>query len=548
MISRTKQSLAAEQKFLNKIAEKGGKALSDYKSAREKVTISCKNGHIFQVSPHHVNSDGQWCKDCPSEETLEIMNTLFRRVGEKRGSVLGQFIKAKDPILLQCEHGHQWKTTPTIICKTERWCRECEKIQQIPYETIVRNTIQYRGGILIGPYSHTPTSKILIQCQEFHNFEMTPGNILLGNWCKNCSKYSSEAFKSKLQKIIAEKEGELIDSYINSRTPITVRCHNSHIWNPYPGHIVNDNSWCPLCPTAISLKAQEDFMQILTNKGGNLLSDYVNNDTKVRIRCHRNHQWNVTPHSVKSMNSWCPFCSDNSPEQAALNFYAKVNEKGGIPLDTYKGAYTRVPLQCKNSHIWKAVPHSIISNDSWCAKCYGNCPEQARDKFYQTISEKKGEALESYINSWTRVKIRCMNNHEWDAIPGSVNYGDWCRACNGTCPKEAYKNLCEIVADHKGQILEDYVNSVTKIAFKCKNGHIFRTCPTNIMSSGTWCPSCNESHGERAVRRILEKHNITFEPQIQHPSLPGYYFDFYFTLNDVISRNNITLSSLCGFN
>jgi len=131
-----------------------------------------------------------------------------------------------------------------------------------------------------------------------------------------------------------------------------------------------------------------------------------------------------------------------------------------------------------------------------------------------------------------RVRIKCKNNHEWDCIPGSINAGDWCRACAGTCPIEAYKKLLTIVNENEGIILGNYINSHTKIAFKCKFGHIWETFPSNITNSGSWCPVCHESHGERTLGQILNKHNIQFTSQKEHSSLPGRRYDFYFTYNN----------------
>lgn len=36
---------------------------------------------------------------------------------------------------------------------------------------------------------------------------------------------------------------------------------------------------------------------------------------------------------------------------------------------------------------------------------------------------------------------------------------------------------------------------------------------------GAGCPACTESHGERAVRRVLEAHGIAFETQWGHPTM-----------------------------
>jgi hypothetical protein len=332
---------------------------------------------------------------------------------------------------------------------------------------------------------------------------------------------------------VIQKGGRILSEYENFSTKVELECDSQHRWLVTPNHVVNGGSWCPKCPKISSLRSKEKFLQILAEKGGTLISEYVNNNTNVTIRCSFGHEWQVTPHSVAGvMKSWCPFCSNNSPKQAAENFNNKVKENGGIVLGKYENAYSTVRIRCDKGHEWDCIPHNIISLNRWCAKCYQNDPEQACDRFINTVTNKGGIVLGHYINTYTRVRVRCKNNHEWDCVPGSVNAGDWCRACAGTCPIEAYKRLLSIVNKNKGKILGNYINSQTKLVFQCEFGHIWETCPSNITNSGSWCPGCNESNGERSLRYILTKHNIPFTSQKEHPSLLGRRYDFYFMYND----------------
>jgi hypothetical protein len=232
------------------------------------------------------------------------------------------------------------------------------------------------------------------------------------------------------------------------------------------------------------------------------------------------------------MNSWCPVCSNNCPKQAAEKFYQKVKDKEGITLGIYNGAYNKVTVQCKNGHIYDIIPHNLMSLDTWCPKCSNNCPEKAKEKFIQTVKNKSGVVIGEYINSHTKIKVMCVKGHEWDAVPSSVNAGFWCRACAGTCPIEGYKRLLDIVTLNKGEILSSYINSQTKVTFRCEFGHIWETCPSNITNSNCWCTVCSESNGERHVRHILTKLNIQVLTTKTHPCLKKKRYDFVFIHND----------------
>ena len=336
--------------------------------------------------------------------------------------------------------------------------------------------------------------------------------------------------KQRFFDTVAQKGGTILSEYFNYSTKIDIQCPSGHVWAVTPSHVANGGSWCPKCPKITAVKSKEKFLTILAEKSGTLLSEYVNTNTHVRVRCHLGHEWDVIPHSIVGvMNSWYPACSNNCPKQAAERFYAKVKEKGGIALQEYEGSHAAIRIRCAKGHEWVASPIDITSSKSWCAKCSNLCPEQAKEKFIQTVISKGGTVLGEYINAYTRVRVRCKDGHEWDSVPGSVNFGDWCRACAGHCPIEAYKRLCEIVELNNGEILDPYVNSQTKMRFRCKFGHIWETCPTNITNSNCWCTGCGESHGARTVRSFLEKRNIEFETEKNHPLTGRCRYDFYFT-------------------
>lgn len=107
-----------------------------------------------------------------------------------------------------------------------------------------------------------------------------------------------------------------------------------------------------------------------------------------------------------------------------------------------------------------------------------------------------------------------------------------CAKCANNCPEQALDKFISIVRQNEGKILGNYVNSFTKILVQCKLGHIWETQPNAISSHKTWCPICKESHGERTVRGMLNKYNIAFTSQKEHPSLLGRKYDFYFVYNN----------------
>lgn len=132
---------------------------------------------------------------------------------------------------------------------------------------------------------------------------------------------------------------------------------------------------------------------------------------------------------------------------------------------------------------WKANANSIISSSRWCAHCYGN------------------------------VKL-------------TLEY----------CQQKA--------AERGGYLLtQEYVNnSHTNMKWKCGVPHHppWETSANHIINSGSWCPVCKSSKGEREISDILTKYGIQFQPQYNPLFAGTRYYDFYLpTLQTVIEYDGV---------
>ena len=72
----------------------------------------------------------------------------------------------------------------------------------------------------------------------------------------------------------------------------------------------------------------------------------------------------------------------------------------------------------------------------------------------------------------------------------------------------------------------EYVNVDTKVCIICpKHGEFWETPYCHV--SGNGCPTCNESHLEKAMKNILLENNIEFEQQKKFIWLGRQTLDFY---------------------
>lgn len=130
--------------------------------------------------------------------------------------------------------------------------------------------------------------------------------------------YRTPEWRLKLlkQKEIAESKGGkcLSDFYISNNIKLRYCCKYGHEWEATPGKILMDR-WCPNC--AVIERANnrrytiELMKKIALDRFGKCLSlVYINPLSKLKWQCNNNHIWDETAQSIMA-GSWCKICSDN---------------------------------------------------------------------------------------------------------------------------------------------------------------------------------------------------------------------------------------------
>ena len=113
------------------------------------------------------------------------------------------------------------------------------------------------------------------------------------------------------------------------------------------------------------------------------------------------------------------------------------------------------------------------------------------EDMHKIATERNGKCLSTeYINTDTKIKWVCAEGHSWEAAPGSVKSGRWCRICSGSAPL-TIEQMHNIAAERNGKCLSiEYINTNTKIKWECAEGHTWEAIPGNVKS-GTWCRICS---------------------------------------------------------
>ena len=129
-----------------------------------------------------------------------------------------------------------------------------------------------------------------------------------------------------------------------------------------------------------------------------------------------------------------------------------------------------------------------------------------------TAMARDGKLLSPvYLGGATKLRFRCAEGHEWLATPSQIKQGRWCPACwiaRAAAKNRAHglKRLLSTVARRGGTVVSRrYLGSTTKLRFRCREGHEWRTTPGGIVT-GNWCPVCFHKRPMKksiAVRRRL---------------------------------------------
>ncbi|MFX1568142.1 MAG: hypothetical protein ACFFCV_07225 [Promethearchaeota archaeon] len=148
------------------------------------------------------------------------------------------------------------KKTGNILKNTPKYDYQEFIIYENEYAQKFRKYVENKGGVLITPY-FTARTEVIIICENGHYWKTTPNSIYQGNWCSFCfgnKKGDTEFFQE-----IGNNFGcELINDYINAKTPLLYRCPNKHKFKKSPYWLKRDYKkikiLCPKCKNDASAR------------------------------------------------------------------------------------------------------------------------------------------------------------------------------------------------------------------------------------------------------------------------------------------------------
>jgi hypothetical protein len=492
---------------------RGGDCLSErYMGGKVHHEWVCDKGHKWFATPSSVLRLNTWCPECRGTKKHSL--SFFQELANRRGGrcLSTEYKHANAHMEWMCKQGHTWTATASQIKNGGTWCPQCaneEAAERTRKYSIsdMQLLAESRFGQCLSRVFLSVDRKLRWRCAEGHEWEAIPASIIRGGWCPTCSSYVTER--------ICRKYFELLFACPFPKTrPKWLRIGKQRA--------LELDGYAAGIHLAFEYQGRQHY-QSVTHYDHDLAKRFRYDEIK-RSRCRERCIVLIeVPHPVKPqemerfIRSECrkrgitvPRKKPIGPEELAEAYLTSTTEidvlrvlaagKGGALLSTrYVNAVTPMEWRCEHGHTWRATPNSVKNNGTWCPTCADNCPDTL-ETMQQLASCHGGACLSTaYVNQATKLKWRCREGHEWEAIPRNVkNLGYWCPYCSGLKLWAPGKNqssarlaeLAQIASQRGGKCLSaTYHNSSEKLLWHCEHGHEWSASANNIKR-GKWCPFC----------------------------------------------------------
>ena len=249
------------------------------------------------------------------------------------------------------------------------------------------------------------------------------------------------------------------------------------------------------------------FRNLAIEKGGLCLSkEFITLRNKLEWKCEDGHFFKLEPSKIISRNYWCDECTGRRGKHTIESISNIAKKRGWLFLsENYTNGSEKYKFQCDKGHIIYAIAHNVIKG-AGCRTCAGK-QLLTIDIFKQIAINRGGECLsEQYNGQRNKLKFRCKEGHIFETLPGEIkNSGAWCKKCAGL-ELGTIEEMISLAKSNGGECLsKKYINSSTKLKWKCADNHIWEAPPRDVKHSKSWCPYCTWYTGERKCKHILER-------------------------------------------
>lgn len=436
--------------------------------------------------------------------TYEEVKEIVDRKGYQL--ISDEYINNTQKLKLMCNNNHEIEASFSYFMMSVFKCNKCfvNKYAKPLYEE-VKAHIEGEGFKLLSDTYIDSTTKLLLQCPNFHNINMSFSSFKnQGHRCGKCSGIAKLTYEEVKSYIENEGYKLISDSYNGNKSVLEMLCPNSHKFETTFNQFSSDGTRCKLCSNSWKY-TYEEVKKYIEDEGFTLISDnYINCSNDLILMCPKGHQRNVTFASFKSGNR-CAKCSNH------VKFtYEEVKEyieKEGYTLlsNEYIDSSHKLSIKCPTGHE-RMMTFSSFKCGNRCAKCSNHCKftyEEVKSDF-----ESRGFRLISteYINITTNLNYICPAGHEITNTYDNFKTSSGCSECSGR-KKYTYEYVKNYFTENGCTLLEnEYISNSYLMRYICNCGVEARISFNNFKSNCR-CMACGLQkmrHSFEDVKKLFE--------------------------------------------
>lgn len=295
----------------------------------------------------------------------------------------------------------------------------------------------------------------------------------------------------------------------------------------------------------------KNFIEVESKSYCLLISkEYINSHSNLIMQCKCGNQFVTTFDSFRNQNKrQCNLCTAKTlQDKYKLNYkdiVKTINSLGFTLLDDeYINSKTKMTLMDSDGYYYTSRFDNLRNMDMPEAFHPSNKYTIKNIQHWLNKNNKEFKLLSNtYQNNSNLMQWQCLNKN-----CNEIFFSDWkhIRIGNG-CPYCAGQQvgLSNCLATKNPELVKEWLGTKNKVTpyevtassgksvwWKCKNCGYEWKARISSRNTGSGCPQCNQSHGEKEISRVFDTNNIFYKPQKQFDGLVGLgggnlSYDFY---------------------
>lgn len=255
-------------------------SLSDYINNNTKVKIICPVHGIFEQMPNAHSDRGDRCPKCGLESRAALNRTPKKVFIDNSNeihnfkfdySLVHDFKRLDEKLKIICpKHGIYEQNGHSHMRGSD--CEKCSYEKRgvdysISKEELLQRLLGFNNGLIYDLSNYRNTNSIIkYTCPLHGNVTQTAHKHLRGKQCSKCAKRKSwntgntEKFKKRAKEVHGDTYDYSKVQYVNNRTKVEIKCKHHGSFFQRPNTHIESNGGCPTCA-----KIMSSYRKDLTN-------------------------------------------------------------------------------------------------------------------------------------------------------------------------------------------------------------------------------------------------------------------------------------------